>query len=453
VSRLRASRTFWISGLASLAVVATLTALAYLNPARHINLDFGYEFGNIAAALAEGRGFSDPHATDSGPTAWMAPMLCWIMAAVFWLLGVKTFAAAMLLAILKWFALAATAALLGQSGPALFVLFWLGLAGNLGWLASDLSDPWLVMLVAAWALSGRSCRPAGWLAALSAPLVSPALAGALCVVLWLRREPGQLAALLLVGGLWCLRGGCWVGIWVPIKSNGGFEFYQSNGLSSSGLLSSEVLLSHHPLMGGSPLRQQFRAQGEARFCRYYQRLAGEFLWSQPDIWLLKVGRRLVNALVCLQDPNDVRLGSGLAGEDRWQLEEARLVLTTSRGFYWLCLSSSEERFVQQLGSLQLIDPEGVLQSWKDARSRLQQAQNSWSARLWGFCFAGLPGLALLVGWARGRGGDPLFREAALLYLLTLLPYVLISHYARYQLGLLPLQCCLVGLGLRPRDQP
>ena len=453
MSRFRVNRALWSCSLASLAFVATLAALAYLNPARQISLDFGYEFGNIAASLAEGRGFSDPHATGSGATAWMAPLLCWIMAAVFCLLGVKTFAAALLLTVVKWVSLALTAGLLGQSGIAFMLLFWLGLAANLSWLASDLSDPWLVMLVAAWAVTGRTCRPAGWLAAISAPLVSPALAGALCVVLWLRREPKQLAALLVVGGLWCLRGGWWVGVWVPIKSNGGFEFYQSNVLSASGLLSSEVLLSHHPLMGGSPLRQQFRNQGEASFCRHYQQLAGETLMTQPAAWLSKVGRRLGNAFVCLQDPNDVRLGSELAGEDRWQLEEARLVLTTSRGYYWLCLSASEEQFLQQLSPLKLLHPEGVLQSWKAARSKLQRTQSSWSARLWGLCFAGLPTLALLLGWARGRGGDAAFREAALLYLLTLLPYLLISHYARYQLGLLPLQCWLVGLGLRPGNEP
>src|SRR5271163_307886 len=52
------------------------------------------EPGNVAAALVQGRGFSDPFDGGTGPTAWVSPLPVWVEAAVFLVFGVKTAAAA-----------------------------------------------------------------------------------------------------------------------------------------------------------------------------------------------------------------------------------------------------------------------------------------------------------------------------------------------------------------------
>lgn len=51
---------------------------------------FQQETGNIAAALAQGKGFSDVFRTDTGPTAWLAPVYPLLVAATFKIFGTFT---------------------------------------------------------------------------------------------------------------------------------------------------------------------------------------------------------------------------------------------------------------------------------------------------------------------------------------------------------------------------
>ena len=51
---------------------------------------FQHETGNIAYALAEGKGFSNVFRTETGPTAWLAPVYPLIVAATFKIFGVFT---------------------------------------------------------------------------------------------------------------------------------------------------------------------------------------------------------------------------------------------------------------------------------------------------------------------------------------------------------------------------
>jgi 4-amino-4-deoxy-L-arabinose transferase-like glycosyltransferase len=49
---------------------------------------FGWETGRIARAIATGRGFSDPLQGHTGPTAWIAPLYPYLLAAIFKVFGV-----------------------------------------------------------------------------------------------------------------------------------------------------------------------------------------------------------------------------------------------------------------------------------------------------------------------------------------------------------------------------
>src|SRR4051812_22294237 len=49
------------------------------------NERFGSEYGNIARALYAGRGFADPFPEQTGPTAWMPPLLPALLASLLWL--------------------------------------------------------------------------------------------------------------------------------------------------------------------------------------------------------------------------------------------------------------------------------------------------------------------------------------------------------------------------------
>src|ERR1700683_5256728 len=97
------SRLLAWTGLAVIAAAALPHNLPRLAPGM---FDWA-EPGNVAAALAEGRGFSDPFDGGTGATAWVSPLPAWVEAAVFLVLGVKTAASAKAMLVLTVLGLAA----------------------------------------------------------------------------------------------------------------------------------------------------------------------------------------------------------------------------------------------------------------------------------------------------------------------------------------------------------
>src|SRR3954454_25342760 len=54
-------------------VFALSAAIGSDGPRRIQRLNLGAEYFNVARALADGRGFSDPFGEPTGPTAWVSP--------------------------------------------------------------------------------------------------------------------------------------------------------------------------------------------------------------------------------------------------------------------------------------------------------------------------------------------------------------------------------------------
>jgi hypothetical protein len=60
------------------------------------------ENGSIATSIVQGRGFANPYPqVDTGPSAWVAPLFPYLLAAVFWIAGTKTAEAAYLAVFLQ----------------------------------------------------------------------------------------------------------------------------------------------------------------------------------------------------------------------------------------------------------------------------------------------------------------------------------------------------------------
>jgi hypothetical protein len=85
------------TSLALIVIVAMGVRVAFawdqarkIAPAVLGNVPFQQETGNIAFALAEGKGFSNVFRTETGPTAWLAPVYPLIVAATFKLFGTFT---------------------------------------------------------------------------------------------------------------------------------------------------------------------------------------------------------------------------------------------------------------------------------------------------------------------------------------------------------------------------
>lgn len=79
----------WICGIALLLRVAwIILGHTYKFKTTNGNFGFGWEMGRIGAALASGRGFSDPFGPPTGPTAWEPPLYPYFIAGVFQALGI-----------------------------------------------------------------------------------------------------------------------------------------------------------------------------------------------------------------------------------------------------------------------------------------------------------------------------------------------------------------------------
>src|SRR5476651_631785 len=92
--------------------VLTVAAVVHNTPGLSPGMFDWAEPGNVATALVQGRGFSDPFDGGTGATAWVSPLPVWIEAAVFLALGAKTAAAAKAMLVLIVAGLAATNALI-----------------------------------------------------------------------------------------------------------------------------------------------------------------------------------------------------------------------------------------------------------------------------------------------------------------------------------------------------
>lgn len=359
----------------------------------------GGEYFNIARALTEGRGFSDPFALGTGPTAWMPPLFPALLAGLLLLLKQKS-AVATAVVVLSNSAFVA-------SGMALFRVAaqhrrwlspWFAAALYVAWLWAFYDslflvthDIWLLSLVASAMLLSLSSQLAahrvqpwrwgalGGIAALSSPTLAFAWCGV--TLLFLLRMHGQrrstLCALLLAVAVfapWFARNAR-VFHSVTAKSNVVFEAYQANYMDDDGIYDMRVLTTHP--YNSPAARNEYARLGETRFLARYREKLVASLRRDPGQYFRHVANRAIAAT----------------------LREVPFVPEQLDG---------TRRFERILYPLPLL----------------------------GLLFA----LCL-----RGRR-DRFLLAAACLYALYLLPYVSIAFYIRYFLVLTPILVLFVFLG-------
>jgi 4-amino-4-deoxy-L-arabinose transferase-like glycosyltransferase len=100
---------FWIVAIGfALRLGYILIAHTYKFKTLGNNFSFGWEMGSIGRAIATGRGFANPMAGPTGPTAWEPPLYPYLIAGVFKLAGVYSHASALILLSLNSFFSAVT---------------------------------------------------------------------------------------------------------------------------------------------------------------------------------------------------------------------------------------------------------------------------------------------------------------------------------------------------------
>jgi hypothetical protein len=434
------------------------------------------EPGNVAAALVQGRGFSDPFDGGTGATAWVSPLPVWVEAAVFAAFGVKTAAAAWALLALSAAGLAcANGLLLSALGPhggwargaasASFVAYCALVPG--GPLAV-LSEAWLDILLSAallWAAleTRRSPAPRGpatlvCVAAL-APLDNAGLALSTGIVLlalaWSFRGDARRLALPLaaaaacavsVGG-WTARNAAALGRFVPLKSNFWFELHLANVDSADGLPRMETVLRRLPFFDTAEFNR-YAALGEVRYVDSFRRPALAALRAAPLHFAGNVLRRAADAAVfCRREGGGEFTRFRPPPADRLRLTASGefISLGPDAGGFWTRIDAPPAAERGKLHGLGLSDEAGAWRDWAEKRRGYDGQFRGPGGLAAGLLTAGIPVAALLLG-ALLRGGRLIAPAAwaAAIGLGMLLPFVLVNHNERHQLPLIAMQAVAIG---------
>jgi hypothetical protein len=453
-----------LGSLAAILVLGLHSSLPQIQP--HPNV-FGWEYGNIAQNLAEGRGFSGPFGPSHAPTAWMPPLLPIVVAFVFLTLGVNTWVSALALLTLQalwtWLSLLLLLRLpSSRNQKALFSLIFISyVCLNWGMLLFEFHDTSFIMVLSSMALLSlhhlrekKLFLPLVTAAVL--PLSSPPLAVAFCLAavigrLERKRLFSLIGVMLLTTSLWTIRNAIAMRAFVPLKSNLFFELYQANVADQDGIPQTSTFVLYHPITGFNETKTLYDQKGEIEFLAGYKDLSLEPLSKNPTIYLRKVGTRVFNAFVYLKPVSDLVWDySGWRDDLLTELVQQRLIGPNRPPVIWCSLQLSANELSARIRHLDPRDQEQTIQSWNRAQYILYHRDHLWNIELWRLAHALFPTLAIIIGLSRRRTrSHPVFKDACSLYLIYLIPYVLISHYVRYQVPLMGLSAYLISCAVAP----
>jgi 4-amino-4-deoxy-L-arabinose transferase-like glycosyltransferase len=267
---------------------------------------FGWEMGRVARSIAMGQGFSNPYGGNTGPTAWEPPLYPYLMAGVFKLFGIYTYASAWaLLTINSLFASLTTIPifLIAQRsfgnrvarwsvwGWALnpYIWYW-----SIHWIWDTTFTPLILSLIFLVALELQERRAfRGWLifgclwgvAALANPSMLAFLP--FCGLwIWRRRFKNGLpsfsgvvlssAIFFLVLSPWLVRNFEVFGRFVFLRDDFGLQFRLGNSNSAEGMLMAYLQPNLNKLEF-----EKFQRMGELAYAKDCQRLAFQWIRENP----------------------------------------------------------------------------------------------------------------------------------------------------------------------------
>jgi hypothetical protein len=468
-------RQFRLLALLGLAVIAA-AALARNLPKLAPGMFDWAEPGNVAAALVQGRGFSDPFDGGTGATAWVSPLPVCVEAAVFATLGVKTVASAIALLVLSAAGLAlANVLLLSALGP---YGSWARGAASAAFLAycvfvpgaplAVLSEAWMDVLLSVallWAAleTARSSGERGGAAlvcvAALAPLDNAGLALSTGIVLlalaWKFRGDARRLAMPVAAavacaasvGAWTARNAVTLHRFVPLKSNFWFELHLANVDSADGLPRMETVLRRLPFFDVREF-DRYCLLGEVRYVETFRGPSLAAIRAAPLHFAANIARRAADAVVfCRREGGGEFTRLKTLPADRMKLVSSGefISLGADGGGFWTRIDTPPGEEMARLHGLGLSNEAGIWRDWAEKRRGFDDQFRGPAGLATGFLTAGVPVAALLLA-ALLRGGR-LIAPAAFAGAIAfgmLLPFVLVNHNERHQLPLIAMQAVAIG---------
>lgn len=467
--------------------------MLYLNLSyEHFDLiDFAGEYGNIAASIANGDGFSDAMGAGGGTTAWMPPLYVAYLSLLFMAFGTKSSIAFIVFLLIK----ACGIGLLGflcsnllgaahlNATQKRFQFYWIGFILLL--YSEDLMmnhhDTWFlaVFIVLFLFLLLKEERSVSIdvilvLSVALAPLASPAIALSFyCVILLiaLLKLPiarpwgipqskiscfvllSCLIAPMLTTAAWTLRNFIRFDQFIPIKSNAWYDLQQALVHTDDGVPSISTFYLHHPYSQNENGRE-YRRIRELPFISAKKDEVVQLSSNAYSKWPSHVLNRCINALLYTKSSSDIEwVKADLDFESIEILQDSNLIMQkpNSSHYIWLNLGQSIENLSAHLDST----PEAFQKKWTphliDAHERCYA--NQPIALLKGFLMAGFPVCLLLYLFFKCNGRtDLMVLILTCLMMAYLLPYLLVSHYERYQIPLVGIHLVLGAIVLQRKAE-
>ena len=273
-----------------------------------------WEMGLLASSLLHHQGYSSPFGVPTGPTAFIAPGYPTIIAGIFAIFGIATFASALviigmhiMLALLTiWIVMHLAGSLFGRNAAIVAGTFWalsppLWFIPAIFWETS-FSAAFIVGAVAlalylrdritvnTWIGFGAAC------ALMS--LINPALLFSLLAIIgwlaWQTRERSWrgpvlgLLTLLVVFSPWPIRNAYRFHAFIPLRSTVGFELWMGNRPGAKGRLDESIF----PMFNKQELTS-YMQQGEVAYVQSKSDLAWSFIRSNPGWFANMTARRIV----------------------------------------------------------------------------------------------------------------------------------------------------------------
>lgn len=299
----------------------------------------GAEFDAIAQSIRMGSGFSSPFRVNTGATSWMAPLLPFLLAFIYWATGddrqmvvTIVYTIQMLIVFAGGTQVAAVARSYGAVKTG-FTCIIIGFSSHFYYLFQVTHDTWISMLFvnyfivacthySPFFLTTKRCVAwglGGGLAGLANPVLLAGWLSLSFLQMWnskllaVREFPIRLiygrllislATFIAVLTPWFARNYFVFNQFIPVKSNLAFELWQSQVVDVDGVIDGQSL-DRHPWVRANEERRLYVSLGERR---YLDTKACEFLnsmQSAPVSYLQKVFNRTIAAFFCrhiLQGP-------------------------------------------------------------------------------------------------------------------------------------------------------
>jgi len=292
---------------------------------------FGWEMGRVARSIAQGQGFSNPYDANTGPTAWEPPIYPYLMAGVFKLFGIYTYASAwVLLTINSLFAALTTIPIFWIASLTFdervarwsacawalnpYIWYW-----SIHWIWDTTLTPLLLALIFLAALELQEWRGfTGWVifGALwgIGALANPSMLAFLpfCGLwIWRQRFKNRLPSLagvalssaifFLVLSPWLVRNYEVFGRFVFIRDDFGLQFRLGNSKGAEGMLMAYL----QPNLNKLEL-EKFQRLGELKYEAECKRIAFEWVRQHPKQFAIVSLRRFFYYWNGVPKPTDSR---------------------------------------------------------------------------------------------------------------------------------------------------